>query len=289
MKPQYLTLFTLLAVGATKPPETTFETPRGPASIAHSHNDFAQDRPLDLALELGYSSIEVDVTDRRNDIAVVHLGFTTYGTLREMYLDPLQKRVNEKGSVYGDGKKFHLWIEMRDMLTGKAVVPLLTNLLARYPMFSIRSKDGRIIRHGPVDAILINSHAQEFFEGKETAPACLGLGGVDTTRTPNREFECWNYLRWEKFFTWEGEGKMPATEVERLRFLQSSAHRRGLRTRFWDAPDTAEFWREAKNLPFDKIGTDRLKETMEILRESEKLRAKLGDRKDAKEIETRRL
>jgi len=62
LKLQYLALFALMALG--------FTAPRGPASIAHSHNDFAQDRPLDLALELGYSSIEVDVTDRKDDIEI---------------------------------------------------------------------------------------------------------------------------------------------------------------------------------------------------------------------------
>ena len=243
-----------------------FDSPTGPTAIGHSHNDFAQSKPLETALEEGYSSVEVDVTDRGGEVSVVHLGVWTYGTLKTMYLDRLQRLVDEKGSVYGDGKKFTLWIEMRPFITGPPIVPFLRKLLASYPMFTVFGKSGKIVRPGAVEAVLINNFSRDYFQGRDTAPACLGTSGVDTTSDPNEPFECWSYLNWGRYFEWNGEGEMPAGELGRLKMLQQQAHARGLRTRFWGVPDTTNFWKRARTMPFDIVGTDNLKSTMAVLR-----------------------
>lgn len=255
-----------IASVAESPPPLSFFMPVGRPAMGHSHNDFAQDHPLDTALEEGYSSIEVDVTDRGGEVAVVHLGLWTFGTLKSMYLDRLQKLVDEKGSVYGDGKRFTLWIEIRPLISGEAIVGYLRKLLDAYPMFAVFGKSGKILKPGPVEAVVINSHSRELFRGRESAPACLGTNGVDLTARPNEPFECWNYVHWSNYFDWDGGGEMPKAELERLRTLQAGAHARGVRTRFWGVPDTPSFWAHARDLPFDIVGTDHLKSTMEILR-----------------------
>ncbi|RYZ66666.1 MAG: hypothetical protein EOP09_12315, partial [Proteobacteria bacterium] len=76
----------------------SFAVPSGPTALAHSHNDYQQRHPLDEALKYQFRSIEVDIIDRGGQARVTHLGLWTDGTLQEMYLDKLQKRVNEKGS-----------------------------------------------------------------------------------------------------------------------------------------------------------------------------------------------
>jgi hypothetical protein len=183
-----------------------------------------------------------------------------------MYLDRLQRLVDEKGSVYGDGKKFTLWIEIRPYITGAAIVPFLKRLLDAYPMFAVFGKSGKVLRPGPVEAVVINDRAREIFAGRDTAPACFGANGVDLSSAPNSPFECWNYLHWSRYFRWDGNGAMPADELHRLKTLQAAAHARGLRTRYWGVPDTPEFWRHARTMPFDLVGSDHLKRTMDILR-----------------------
>jgi len=257
----------LASVRETPPTPLVYPSAEGPTAIGHSHNDFAQEHPLDTALENGYSSVEVDVTDRGGEVSVVHLGLWTFGTLKTMYLDRLQRLVDEKGSVYGDGRKFTLWIEIRPFITGAAIVPYLKKLLDAYPMFAVFGKSGKLLRPGAVEAVVINDRAREIFANRETAPACLGTNGVDTTSAPNEPFECWNYLRWSRYFDWDGTGEMPAGELGRLKALQSAAHARGLRTRYWGVPDTPEFWSHVRAMSFlDLVGSDHLRSTMDILR-----------------------
>jgi hypothetical protein len=244
----------------------TYTDPRGPESMAHSHNDFAQSRPLDTALENGITSIEVDVTDRHDEVSIVHLGFWTYGTLKEMYLDRLQRLVDEKGSVYGDGQKVTLWIELRPFITTAAVVPMLRALLDRYPMFAVFGKSGKVIHPGPVEAVIINDRSRDFFVGRSSAPACLGTTLVEFKEGPNEDFECWVHLRWGRYFNWQGGGEITKKELAKLKTIQAAAHARGLKTRFWASPDTPLFWARARSLPFDLVNTDNLHSTMEILR-----------------------
>jgi hypothetical protein len=258
---------------------SSFPAPNEPGAIAHSHNDFAQRRPLDLALENGFRSIEVDVTDRWGEVRVTHLGFFTDGSLKEMYLDRLQKLVDEKGSVHGDGKRFYIWIEVRPYVSSDGIVPMLQELLPKYPMLAQFGEDGREVKAGPVEAILINSSriVSKFFESSAPKPACRGISGIPSKRAKHARFARWAYMMWDSAFNWRGGGEMPEDEIDALREIQDGAHALGLRTRFWAAPDEDLFWRQAVHLPFDLVGTDRLDATMKAIRAASEERS--ADRK----------
>lgn len=82
---------------------------------------------------------------------------------------------------------------------------------------------------------------------------------------------------------------MPESEMTQLRLLQAGVHSWGLRTRFFNTPDTREFWEQVKTLPFDLVGTDRLKETMEVLRTPEISGTKFGHSENSQKSQTRSL
>jgi hypothetical protein len=266
--PVLASLAAISSAWAGSSPLASFPAPTGPASVPHSHNDFAQKRPLDLALENGYRSLEVDVTDRWGEIRVTHLGFFTDGSLKEMYLDRLQKIVDEKGSVLGDGKRFYLWIEVRPFVSSEGIVAMLKELLPKYPMFAKFAEDGSEVSPGAVEAILINSSRilSKYFEGSEPKPACRGIGGFPAASAPKPRFARWIHAMWDSAFSWQGNGPMPKEEQDHLAELQSRAHAKGLRTRFWAAPDEDGFWRKIAGLPFDLVGTDHLGSTMSVVR-----------------------
>lgn len=261
-------LLYLVLAGTPFAQSKTFDPPTGPTSIAHSHNDYQQRRPLDEAIEQGYRSIEVDVIDRRGQVRVTHLGLWTDGTLKELYLDRLQKLVNERGSVLGDGKKFYIWIEIRWMISSQAIVPMLRELLAQYPMLTVFNPAGDEVKSGPVELILINHKglADQYFSELTTAPACLGLNRLPDSSKDRAPFAKWSYHRWTRVFGDAGKHFFSEDDKKKIREFQETAHRLGLRTRFWGNPDAPRFWKEATDLPFDLVGTDELADTMKALK-----------------------
>jgi hypothetical protein len=226
----------------------------------HSHNDFNQRRPLQDAVAAKVSSVEVDVVDRWGEVKVTHIGIFTDGSLREKYLDPLQKLINDRGSALGDGKPFYLWIEIRGIFARGGVVPLLRTLLEQYPMFERYNARGETVRKGPVVAIISGYSAfkHEYFDGQAVTPACLGLNDREW-QTPGFDPRAkWLSLRWSRHADWKGEGAPPPGLAEKIRALVSGIHAQGRRLRFWGNPETGEFWDLMKETGVDQASTDSL-------------------------------
>ncbi|HKI88471.1 MAG TPA: hypothetical protein VKA38_05540, partial [Draconibacterium sp.] len=84
---------------------------------AHSHNDYEHNRPLFDALDYHFKSVEADIYSVGDSLFVAH-NFDQIKpgrTLRNMYLDPLEKRIAEnKGSVYGNGEEIILLVDIKD-------------------------------------------------------------------------------------------------------------------------------------------------------------------------------
>ena len=70
---------------------------------------------------------------------------------------------------------------------------------------------------------------------------------------------------WVKFFKWDGKGKMPETEKQKLAEFVKIAISKGYILRFWNTPNqTAEqriaVWKELKDSNIGLIGTDNLQD-----------------------------
>jgi hypothetical protein len=228
-----------------------------PALRAHSHNDFAQERPLIDALESRFYSVEADVWLHAGELVVSHLGFNLTGRLEDLYLEPLQRRVNRYGTVHGDGQGFLLWLDIKDRspeLTRK-----LHEMLARYPMLTRFTDDG--ITPGPVTIVMTGSreakkryarysyrfacHDQLRFSASD--PGAGGKGGDPW---------CWYALNWATYFKWDGSGAMPEFEARMLRSLVKGVREKGRRLRFWNVPDTPEAWAATLDAGVDLVATD---------------------------------
>jgi hypothetical protein len=233
----------------------------------HSHNDFEQERPLLDALSFGYRSAEVDVIDRSDEVRVTHIGFFTQGSLKELYLDPLQKVVTQKGSVHGDGKPFYLWIEVRAIFSGPEIVPLLRDLLSRYPMLESFDARGQIVHLGPVIAIICgySSYREDLFRDQPEVPAYLAGNSFDVGKPAKAvagdERLKWLSLRWSRYVDWDGDGPIPLAQLERLERLVVAIHGQGLKMRFFSNPQTKAFWDLMRDAGVDQAGTDDLART----------------------------
>lgn len=67
----------------------------------HSHNDYERERALYSALSAGCISVEADIYPHGDKLVVGHEDPGTNGpTLQTLYLDPIKKMLDERGSIY---------------------------------------------------------------------------------------------------------------------------------------------------------------------------------------------
>ena len=255
------TVFAIWTMGAgcNRPPvcapdigELPPATPLNGRALGHAHNDYAQDRPLKDALDLGYRSVEADVWLRDGEIIVSHWGLSSPGTLRGLYLDPLQARITDRGSVHGDGAVFTLWIDLKSQRD--AFQDAVAELLLAYPM---------IAEAGPSPALRIiftgNAKAKAALVDR-MPPATVSRDSNDFAVDDSTGDDRWSAyaLRWSSYVSWDGHDTMAPKEQQRLRCILHAAHARGRQVRFFATPETENFWRFARSEGFDFVNTDAL-------------------------------
>ena len=235
-------------------------TAQTPLINGHSHNDYAQERPLTEALTYGFVSVEVDVHYLEGKFFVCHNHpKTTEGlpTLEELYLDPLRERVlKNKGAVYpGYDGYFYLMIDLKT--DGATCYAALNQLLSQYPSLvavwpsSIRvERPVKVFLSGnrPVKQLLADSIQYAGLDGR---PNNLGRG-IPAAVMP---VVSQNYKR---FLSWTGQGTVNPVQLKRFRQFVAQAHAEGKKVRLWDTPDKPELWTFLLAEGVDLINTDRL-------------------------------
>ncbi len=216
-------------------------------SRIHSHNDYQQKHPLYDAMDQGLSSVEADIYTKHGDLEISHMGFRFKGTLEELYLKPLQKLVNERGgSVYGDGRPFILWIDIKE---NEALLETeLANILDQYPMLT-EFTDTRVVP-GAVTVILTGKTGPKTFYANHTAlrHACRDSKTYNDQDPPADLRWTWYSLKWED---WMGDEAKLSDVVARI-------HSKGRKVRLWDVPKSEAVWRESLKAGVDLVGADDL-------------------------------
>lgn len=223
---------------------------------AHAHNDYEHDRPLFDALDHGFHSVEADIWLHGDVIDVSHDGVAFAGTLRDLYLDPLQALVDDGGTVLGDGEPFFLWLDLKE---GQASLrPALHDLLLGYDMLTRFTDD--LVEPGAVTAILTGHAASKEAYIQEYADRRVCRDSNDYAPDDPLADEGWRdySLKFGAYLRYDGDGEMDAGELERLRCIVGRAHELGRRVRFYATPETQDFWSLAVDNGVDFIGTDDL-------------------------------
>ncbi len=238
---------------------------------AHAHNDYEHPRPLLDALDNRFYSVEVDFWMVDGEILVSHDKEESKedykGTLKELYLDPLQKRVDEKGSVHGDGLPFYLWLDIKD---GRPEVhPVLRELLSHYSMMTVFTDEevNGEVKEGPVTIILTGDHESKssYMDQYNERRVCRDSNSYDAS-DPNADNKwLWYALNWNSHFSWKGRGLMPPEEIKKLQTLVNDIHAKGRKVRFYAVPDNMRYWMTAIQNGCGLINTDKLAELNEFL------------------------
>ena len=221
-----------------------------PATVGrHSHNDYLQSHPLTTALGLHFESVEADLWRARHEmIKVSHMPWKSTGHLKELYLDPLQKLVDAKGSVYGTEETLYLWLDIKDFR--RSIIDELTGLLKSYSMIG-----------GPVKIVITGQWEKEKRRLVKEHPEVKI--SRDSTRFSENDPQSdgawtWYSLKWKSFFRWDGRGQMPPEELSRLNQLVSQIHAKGRKVRFYANPETDAVWSALVQAGADLVGTDDL-------------------------------
>ena len=107
---------------------------QSPLPNGHAHNDYEHERPLLDALDLGYSSIEVDIHFYKKSLRVSHddHDLESKPTLDELYLQPLKELIQKNdGRIFkNDSTSLILMIDFKTKK--KRALQLLSNKLDKY-------------------------------------------------------------------------------------------------------------------------------------------------------------
>lgn len=241
-----------------------------PLSNAHSHNDYYRKRPLDLALENGFCSVEADVFLRNETLLVAHSIFEIRKgvTLEKLYLDPLLKRFRDNdGTIFRDKEaELLLLIDFKDK--GSATYAALKKSLVNYKEMLTHVKAGKVQKGAvkivisgarPVEEITAEQNRLVFLDGR------IGdlRGEVSSTIVPLISES------WRSHFKYSGRREMSKEEIEKLRKIVKTAHMQNKRVRFWASPDKEASWKIQLEAGVDLINTDKIAELAKFLRSAE--------------------
>ncbi|MFG1703626.1 phosphatidylinositol-specific phospholipase C/glycerophosphodiester phosphodiesterase family protein [Nonomuraea sp. M3C6] len=263
----------LVAAGAMLLPvaPATAASNAEPLPRAHAHNDYEHTRPLQDALDHGFTSVEADIYLVEGELRVGHdpEDLQPGRTLQSLYLDPLAQRVKQGyGRVFPRSRQpLQLLVDIKN--NGAATYTELDRVLGSYRKMLTTYGKGKV-KGGAVTVVVSGDRPRELMAGQERRYTFydgrmtdLGQGGAALIPLISDN--------WTNHFTWNGEGEMPAAERAKLREVVATAHRDGQRVRFWATPDTAgpardAIWRELVAADVDHINTDDLDGLQRFLR-----------------------
>lgn len=230
-----------------------------PLIHAHAHNDYEHTHPLFDALGHGFASVEADIhlVDGRLLVAHNRSQVKPERTLQALYLDPLRARAEKFGGrIYPNGDPtFFLLIDTKS--DANETYAVLRGVLKNYSGLITRF-EGETVARKAVTVVLTGNRPRDILPGETIRWAGLDGQMPDLERpNPNGLF-LWMSEDWRHFFAWNGNGPIPATEKSRLQDIVTKAHARKMKVRFWDAPESVNFWTELRADGVDLINADDL-------------------------------
>lgn len=231
---------------------------------AHSHNDYAQKRPLALAMENQFGSIEADVFLVDGKLLVAHdaKDLKPERNLVDMYLKPMAEAVKKhNGHLYEEPGEVILLVDIKR--DGTAVYEELKKELEPYRSMLATCVEGQTA-HGaimvvlsgdrPVDAVKAERNRMVFIDGR------LDDADHDPNLAPIVSAD------WTDLSKWRGSGPFPLADRAKLDEVLAKVHGNRQRMRFWATPETEAAWNLFYYTGVDIIGTDLIPSLAKFLR-----------------------
>ncbi|MBS1702387.1 MAG: hypothetical protein JST12_12050 [Armatimonadetes bacterium] len=218
----------------------------------HSHNDYAQKRPLDEALDNGFSSVEVDVFPVNGKLLVGHneKDIRDDRTIESMYLDKLSARAKANSGAIYPGSKATFWVLVDVKTKGLEAYNDFKAILDRYPSLKPATSVVRFVISGDraIDAIAADKGAYAGIDGRFDDLD----KGYSFAQMP------WISGDWLDSFDWDGTGTIPNDFRLKMEALAMLVHREKRLIRFWGSPDNEATWSVEWKAKVDFLNTDHL-------------------------------
>lgn len=230
-----------------------------PLIHSHAHNDYEHKHPLFDALDHGFASVEADIHLVNGQLLVAHdwIHLKSDRTLQSLYLDPLRARAKKFGGrIYPNGDPtFYLLIDTKTdanktWAVTRQVLQDYSDILTQF--------DGDKVERKAVTVVLTGNRPRDLLP-KETV-RLAGLDGQmrDLDKSNPHGIFLWMSEDWQHFFKWRGDGTIPVAEKSRLQEIVAKAHDRNMKVRFWNAPQSTNFWHELRGDGVDLMNADDL-------------------------------
>ncbi len=231
--------------------------------LAHAHNDYRHERPLQDALSQGFASVEADILYRKDTLFVGHdaeeLDHDAPPILEQLYLQPLYQRFRDFGHIFPSlqDEEFYLWIDIK--YAPEKVYPLLKQLIRPYREMFTRREGGRVIKSAvrvilsgdrPIDQMLAEENSYFFLDGRrqnilsDWTPAVMPFISENV----------------ENIAGTTADDQFSDMQLKEIAKFIDHCHERNYKVRFWNTPDHVNCWRQLHELEVDLINTDQLRE-----------------------------
>ncbi len=212
----------------------------------HSHNDYAKPVPFWTAYNAGFTSIEIDVIVKGNQLFVAHdpEDITDQRTIENLYILPFLDALK----LYPRKKRVTFLIDFKTDF--KPTFKVLDSILKLHPQFKnnatiiISGKRPKTIDFKKYPEYILFDY-QEIYE--TIKPAELEKVGMFS-------------YNFKKICKWDGNSKIDEASMQRLKESIKMAHDCSKLIRFWGTPDTKKAWETLSKLGVDYINTDKTRE-----------------------------
>ena len=228
----------------------------------HSHNDYAQKKPLYEALRYGYKSIEIDVWLHQGKLVVSHtkLGLNRKLSIDSLYLQPLAHIIKKnKGKLYDNKDSIPLTLMVEFKNEPIQSYARLKEYIAPYQKYFCQWQGDSLIQKGWLTILISGGAPRANIEADSIRFANIDGGISDTAQAVSNVLVPRISTYWYKYFLWNGAGPMPKDEAKILQKLVAAVHASGKTIRFWGTPDNYGIWKKLLNSGVDWINTNELK------------------------------
>jgi alkaline phosphatase len=231
--------------------------------LIHASDNNEQRHPLQDAIRQKANSIQADVIPVHGRLMVAgdkdHI--VSSRTLDALYLEPIVRDFAKHGdrTVSSDPNyTFYLMVRIGEKCD--SVLPVLMGLLKEHPRCFDRAVNPMAVQvfvsgETPADTTFHLYPPEIMFDG---------LPGINY-RVADAKKVIMISTGFRYYSDWDGKGKFPGQEAERLRGVITDAHRMGKPVRFWDAPDTRDCWKTLISLGANVISTTHVKTCRKFL------------------------